>query len=436
MPAQKPLKILIVGNSVAGPALATFLLLSPLNPKPEITILERRSPSSFKTQSGQNIDIRGSGMTIIRKLGLEKAVTDSTTGEIGVQFVDDQNRVWAQNGAGPNSGTSDVEIMRGRLAEILFERCKSVGEEMERGGEGKAVEFLFGETVDELEQEGEEVVVKLKRSGERRQFDLVVGADGLQSSTRKLVWGEKGDEERVKRLGMYGAFFSMPKGGNDTIWRRWFHAPGRRGIMLRPDVQRNRTTVFMYVINEQDQRLKEIAKKGHEEMDAQKELMAEYFSDVGWESERIIREMKATKDFYYDMVAQVKMEKWTKGRVVLVGDAGYCPSPISGMGTTLALNGAYHLAGAISRNPNDCPAALAAYEEQMRDLVDRAQKLPPGAPNIINPETAWGIFAMRAIIGFISWTRIVSFLSYFTSWEQKYVPVEEYGFRELSESPV
>lgn len=92
--------------------------------------------------------------------------------------------------------------------------------------------------------------------------------------------------------------------------------------MLRPDEQRDRTTAFMTVINEKDERLPQVALKGHENVQAQKELLAEYFKDAGWECERVIREMMATDDFYYDMVAQVKMDKWNKGRVVLLGDAG------------------------------------------------------------------------------------------------------------------
>ena len=92
--------------------------------------------------------------------------------------------------------------------------------------------------------------------------------------------------------------------------------------MLRPDKQRGQTTAFMNVINDKDERLAQVALKGHENVQEQKDLMEEYFKDAGWECERVIREMQATDDFYYDMVAQVKMDKWSKGRVVLLGDAG------------------------------------------------------------------------------------------------------------------
>ena len=322
--AMAPLSILIVGCGVAGPTLASFLLLSPQSPreKPHITILER---ASSQRAQGQNVDIRGAGVTIMRKLGLETVIRSSTTGEEGVQFVDADNRVCAAFAADKTgkvqTGTSDIEIIRGRLSEICRQRNESVSDEISREG-GEGVEYIFGDFLDEIEQDGEKVNVRFAKSGEERSFDLVVGADGLQSRTRKMVFGEEGEENRVKRLGTYGAFFSMPKGPTDTEWRRWFHASGRRSIMVRPDEQRDKTTVFMYVINEKDEKLRNVAAEGNKGIEAQKELLREYFKDAGWESGRIIREMEATEDFYYDMVAQIKMDKWSKGRVVLLGDAG------------------------------------------------------------------------------------------------------------------
>lgn len=324
-----PLRILIIGCSIAGPTLASFLLLSdlPASEKPHVTILER---STSLRKQGQNIDVRGAGITIIRKLGLESEIRAYTTGEEGVQLVDHENRIWAAFPADRSGRTStptaDIEILRGRLAEICYRRSKSVSEEVRQNG-GRGIEYIFGDYVHELEQDGTQVHVHLAQRGQRRTFDLVVGADGLQSGTRSLVWGADGEMDRVKRLGMYGAFFSIPKGPTDSTWRRWYHAAGRRGIMLRPDERKDRTTVFMYVINEKDDRLMQVATKAKSGTEPQKALMKEHFSDAGWESPRIIREMMATDDFYYDLVGQVKMDKWSKGRVVLLGDAGSALSP-------------------------------------------------------------------------------------------------------------
>lgn len=319
-----PLDILIVGCSIAGPTLATFLLLStlPAQEKPHITILER---SPVMRKDDQNIDVRGSGVTIIHKLGLGAAVRASTTGEEGVQFVDENDTVWAQLAADRTgryqTPTSDIEILRGRLAELLWKRSEAVSGDV-RGEGGKGIEYVFGDYLDEIEQDGEKVNVHFAKGGQRRSYDLVVGADGLQSETRRMVWGLDGEGDRVRRLGMYGAFFSMPRGKTDSQWRRWFNASGRRGIMVRPDGQRDRTTVHMYVINDHDERLPAVAAKGRKGLQAQKDIVSEYFCDVGWESEMIFREMMETRDFYYDLVGQVKMDEWSKGRVVLLGDAG------------------------------------------------------------------------------------------------------------------
>ena len=320
-----PLRILITGCSIAGPTLATFLLLpadTPASHLPHITILERAP--TLRT-AGQNIDIRGAGITLIRHLGLERIIRAHTTGEEGVQIVDAANRVWAAFAA-DRSGklstpTADIEITRGRLAEICYGASRQVSEAVERDS-GRAVEYVFGDYVDDLRQEGDQVRVRFAVSGSWRTFDVVVGADGLQSGMRRLVWGASGEERRVKRLGMYGAFFSMPRASTDTAWRRWFHAPGRRGVMLRPDEAKDRTTVFMYVVNEGDERLVRAAGREGGGVEAQKRLMEEYFCDAGWECPRIVKEMMATKDFYYDLVGQVKMDRWSKGRVVLLGDAG------------------------------------------------------------------------------------------------------------------
>ncbi|KAI1614666.1 oxidoreductase [Exophiala viscosa] len=429
-----PLSILIVGCGIGGPTLASFLLLSSHDSqqRPRITILERSTTHA----RGQNIDVRGAGVTVIRKLRLENAIRSATTGEEGTKFVDADNRVWAAIPADKSgrvqTGTSDIEILRGRLADLLYRRSKDVSQELEdEGGEG--IEYIFGDSLEGLEQDSEKVHVRFAKNGERRTFDLVVGADGLQSPTRRLGFGQNGDHERVKQLGMYGGFFSMPKGSTDSDWRRWFHAPGRRGIMVRPSEVNGMSTVFMSIINEKDKRFAEVAVGGHQGVDSQKALLREYFWDAGWESRRIIKEMEAADDFYYAMVAQVKMDKWSNGRVVLLGDAGYCASPISGMGTTLAMVGAYNLAGALTRFPSDHTAAFAEYEEKMRPVVERAQKLAPGAPYVLAPETAWGIWVLHAFCLMINYSRIGLLLAMIWGPPANAVPVEDYGFKQLAE---
>ena len=429
-----PQEILIIGAGIAGPPLATFLLLQPLpvTSLPHITILER-SPNPHTTY-GQNVDIRGAGATVMRKLGLESAVRAYSTGEEGAQFVDERNRVWFAGAADKTgevqTGTSDKEILRGDLARVLGERLRDVSGEVEAKG-GRGVEWVFGERLESLEQDDDAVTVRFAKSGEKRRFDIVVGADGLMSSTRTLAFGE---ESCIKNLGMYTGFFSLPSASSDSAWRRWFHAPGRKSIMIRPSGHPGRTTAFMAVLSSTDSRLMDAAKAGRKGVEEQRSLLASYFANCGWECPRLIREMHAAEDFYYSPVAQVKLEKFSKGRVVLLGDAAYCASPISGMGTTLALVGAYTLAGALAQYPRDHGRAFEQYETMMRPVVAKAQKLAPGMPWLIHPETAWGVWFMHALVWMLfEVCGLYLLAARFKGPPANEVPVDDYGFRELED---
>lgn len=256
------------------------------------------------------------GIEILGKLGVEDRVRAATTGEEGVRIVDERNRVWAEMAADKTgrvqTGTSDVEILRGRLTEILRGRAEELSEQV-KGHGGGGIEFVDREWLESLEQDGDRVRVVFANGGEKRSYDLAIGADGLQSLTRKMVWGTEGEEDRLNRIGAYGGFFSMPKGETDSLWRRWYHAPGKKGMMVRPSDRPDRSTVFMIVVNNNDTRFREVAKVGSRSVAGQKALLSEYFKDAGWESERIVLEMNAADDFYYDVIAQVKMDSWSRG---------------------------------------------------------------------------------------------------------------------------
>lgn len=411
----KALGLLIVGAGIGGSALASFLLLSQKNggspTNVRITVLER---SSSIRGHGQNIDIRGPGKELLARLGIDDEVRAATTGEEGVRFVDSAGKAWASFAVDKTgeveTGTGEIEILRGRLAEILFNRCIELSEQVKSLG-GYGVEFIFGDYLDSIEQTGEsaeklastdgsEVRVHLAKRNQWRTFDLVVGADGLQSRTRALAWGvehnstedlpenaaEPGHESRagaetlrhrtpfksgtqnfnavhdniknqitedafqygsqkdfdpyLRPLDVYTAFFSIPSSifsDSETAassaekeytdgWRRWYHAPGRKSVMLRPSDDSTRLTVLMNVLDmeRRDPRLRSVAITRADRTEAvrkQKQLMGEYFKDAGWECATLVDGMNAADDFYYDLVAQVKMDKWSNGRVCLLGDA-------------------------------------------------------------------------------------------------------------------
>ncbi|KAI5241271.1 putative oxidoreductase [Aureobasidium subglaciale] len=421
--ASRPLQsILIVGCGIAGPVLASLLLCSTRSgPLPTITIVER-NPTALG--SGQNIDLRGIGKHIIRLLGLEDEVKASTTGEEGVKVVDAKNRVWAQFAADKTgeveTGTSDVEILRGRLAEILLNQCRRKSKEVQDNG-GQGVEFIFGDSIEALDQDqtDNKVHVHFAERG-RRTFDIVVGADGLHSKTRRLAFGHQQDD-CIKSLHMRGAFLSTAKLPGDGEWRSWFHAPGGVSVMLRPSGTKERSTVLILMADVSNVLDKE------RDVAAQKEAVLKKLSGISWQEERLKKAVTEADDFYIDITAQTKLDSWSKGRVVLLGDAGYCASPFSGMGTTLALAGAYHLAGSLIENEHE--AAFKRYEENMRPLVDKAQKLPPGMPHLIHPQTVWGVWFFRLLAAAMYWSGLIGLMFRFKGPPAQIKEPRRYNFK-------
>jgi 2-polyprenyl-6-methoxyphenol hydroxylase-like FAD-dependent oxidoreductase len=313
--------ILIVGCGIAGPILATLLLSSgqPVTSLPRITILERNTAA---IGSGQNIDIRGIGKQVISELGLTEVIKQATTGEEGVRIVDANNRIWAQYAADKTgkveTGTSDVEILRGRLAEILLGKAKRVSKDVEARG-GPAVEFVFNDSIQSLHQDASKVHVQLAKGG-KRTFDLVVGADGLHSKTRRLAWGQA-QAECLNPMHMYGAFFSTKKQEGDGDWRFWFHASGGVSVMLRPSGTKQKSTVLVLLVDKTGSIAKEMSGSPRD-VAAQKRLVLKKLEGIFWQEHRLKEAVGASNDFYFDITAQVKLDEWSKDRVVLIGDAG------------------------------------------------------------------------------------------------------------------
>jgi 2-polyprenyl-6-methoxyphenol hydroxylase-like FAD-dependent oxidoreductase len=191
-----------------------------------------------------------------------------------------------------------------------------------------------------------------------------------------------GDEARIRPMGLYTAYFTIPREPSDDTWARWYNAPGCRSMLLRPDNLGTIRAGLSFLS----------PPCGYERLgqDEQKDVLRRVFADAGWQVPRALAGLAETKDFYFEAIGQVRMPRWSRGRVALVGDAAYCASPISGMGTSLALVGAYILAGELSRHAGHAEA-FAAYERLMRPYVARAQNIPSIAPRLASPKTRAGI---------------------------------------------
>ncbi|WP_332369590.1 FAD-dependent monooxygenase [Spirosoma telluris] len=327
---------------------------------------------------GQNIDVKGAAQKIAQRMGIEDDIRAANTGELGVRFVDENDITKANLPKGESDiGTSELEILRGDLAKILYDHTK------------KDVEYIFGDQIISLKEHDISVSV-IFQHGAERSFDLVIAADGIRSKTRTLIFG---DEPFVRSVGLYIAYLTVPRAATDSAWARWYNAPGSRVIFIRPDNEGTTRVSFSFLS----------PPKGYERLpvDEQKVILKKTFADVGWEAPRILAELDNTKDMYFDAISQVIAPRWSIGRCAMVGDAAFCPSPLSGMGASLSIVGAYILAGELSRNP-DHQQAFAAYESLMRPFVNQVQKLPPGVPWIAHPKTKLGISLLNTFLTLIS----------------------------------
>jgi 2-polyprenyl-6-methoxyphenol hydroxylase-like FAD-dependent oxidoreductase len=303
--SAQPLKILIAGGGIAGPCVAFWLTKTKLNVN--ITIIER-SPTPRVT--GQAVDIRGRAVKIIQRMGLEEAIRAKNTTEIGTVFVDANEKVIAQFDAdGDKSATSEFEILRADLANIFLETTK----------DRSNVDYVYGESIDSLVQDGDGIRVTFTGGKVAEKFDLVVGADGQASKTRSLTFDQSIAADPYNPLGMYVAYFSIPSRPDDTKLWRWYSAPKGRSVMLRPHQDPSTVGAYLSVTmpsrTQKDPAMVEALEKGNDEV---KELLQGYFKDAGWQTSRVLEGMATATDFYAASWDQVRIPKWTNGRVVLV----------------------------------------------------------------------------------------------------------------------
>ena len=396
-------RVLISGASIAGPALAFWLRRAGWEP-----VVVERAPA-LRT-GGQNIDIRGAAREAIRRMGIDGAVAAGTTGEEGTEFIGSSGQVVAAFPAGTSDtggATGEREILRGDLSEIL------VGQTL--AGD-QPVEYRFGDRITGLTEQGEQVLVAFEH-GPDEVFDLVVAADGIGSSTRGLVFG---DEVEIRSLNLQITYGTIPRVASDKPWWRWYNAAGGRSVTLRPDTHGTTRATLT--------RLTDGARAGVQDRSSGELLtrLRADFGDAGWQAERVLQGFEQADDLYSESIGQVFAPAWSRGRVALLGDAAWCAAPVSGMGTSLSLVGAYVLAGELATH-DDVRTGLAAYERVLRPHVAQAQKLPPGTPRLANPRTRAGIAAfqtgLRVAAALPSWVGEKFFAPSVDTFELK-----DYGF--------
>lgn len=262
--------------------------------------------------------------------------------------------------------SADIELLRDDLIELLYDATKL------------SVEYLFYDSIASLDDDGTAMAVTFDR-GDVRKFDLVIGADGLHSNVRGLVFGS--EEQFIERLGTHAAIFTVPNFLQLDYWQTWHYGDSTMAGVY--SARNNTEARAMLGFMDTDLRI------DYRDTEAQFAELERRMAGEGWVRPQLLEYMRDASDFYFDEMSQIKMDRWSKGRVALVGDAGYCCSPLSGQGTSVALLGAYILAGELKAATQDgvvdYELGFANYHKEFNDYVKRNQwlvvdNIPGGAP--------------------------------------------------------
>ena len=364
--------VLISGAGIAGPTLAYWLKLAGF----QATLIEH-SPK-LRT-GGYVIDFWGLGYDIAGRMGLLEEINRAGYHIGEMRVVNDKGE--RVSGFGTNvfrelTGGRYVTIGRSDLSRLLFEKIKD------------DTEVIFGNEVIGLQEEADAVQVTFEH-GSQRRFDLVVGADGLHSTVRRLVFGSQDRFE--KRLGyIVAAFESRGYRPRDENVYVTYCRPCR--MLGRVALSDDRTLFLFVFAKDADDRSEMI------DLTAQKAVLRNAFDDGKWETSRILAELDRAQNLYFDRVSQIKMPSWSRGRVVLLGDAAFCVSLMAGQGAALAMTAAYVLASELRQAGKQHEQAFRNYEKILRPFIDSKQRGAARFASAFAPKTRWGLFLRNQII--------------------------------------
>ncbi|HUE61051.1 MAG TPA: FAD-dependent monooxygenase [Acidimicrobiales bacterium] len=352
-----PFDILINGGGIAGPCLAFWLTRQ----GHAVTITEQAR--QLRT-GGQAVDFRGPSLVVLEKMGLLGQVRASATQMGPLVFVDERGKEVGRLPAELISG--ELEIFWGDLARILHEAVR------------EDVNYRFGVRVTALSDDGERIEATFSDAS-TGTYDLVIGADGLHSGVRGLVFGP--EEQQVTQLGQCFGFFDMENHLRLDHCGMACSLPGRMAGLQATNPDKPARASF-YLTDPQ-------LVFDYRDTENNKRLFAERFAGMGWEVPNLLKGLAEALEVYFDSIAQVHLSSYSRGRVCLIGDAAWCASPRSGMGTSLAVVGAYVLAHELRAACGDHAAAFAKYQQLLVPYVARCQKLAIDVLKLDNPSSAW-----------------------------------------------
>jgi 2-polyprenyl-6-methoxyphenol hydroxylase-like FAD-dependent oxidoreductase len=367
---MKSKTVLISGAGIAGPTLAFWLKRAGFAP----TIIEH---TPVLRAGGYVIDFWGLGYDIAERMGLIPLLDRLGYHMQEVRIVDDNGKRIAGFGTRVFRELTGgfVTLARSDLSLLLFEAIKDT------------IEVSFGDEIVDLREETDSVQVQFQHSRSRR-FDLVVGADGLHSRVRTLVFGP--EERFEKQLGYAAAAFEVHgyRPRDEDVYVIY----GETGRMLGRFALRDDRTLFLFVLTDP------YPAKPMKNLPEQKAMLRQNYGESKWECPRVLGELERTEDLYFDRVSQIRMNRWSRGRIALVGDAAFCVSLMARQGSALAMTAAYVLAGELAKTGGRHDIAFDNYERILRGFIDSKQRGAARFAAAFAPRTRWGLFMRNHII--------------------------------------
>ena len=360
---------LIAGAGIAGPAVAYWL-----NAAGWRTTIVERAPAP--RAGGYVIDVWGLGYDLAARMGLLAEIEAIGYHVKELRVVGDRGQRIASFGTAVFDELTDgrfVTVARSDLSRLLL------------GAAGSATELIFGDEVAGLRDDRDGVVVQLA-GGQCRRVDLLVGADGLHSRVRRLAFAS--DPPAEKPLGYaVAAFEAEAYRPRDPDVYMMHTKPGR---MLGRFTQRGERTLFLFVFAHQGALPSDLCE--------QKALLERVYRGDGWETDKVLEHLRETEELYLDRVSQIIAPAWSKGRVVLLGDAAFCVSLLAGQGSALAIIAAYVLAGELGRADGDIESGIATYERRLRPFIAAKQAAAVRFAGALAPRTRFGLWFRNRVI--------------------------------------
>ena len=386
--------LLISGASVAGPALAWWLSRRGFHP----TVVER---APHLRGGGYAVDFRGAThLTVLTKMGILDAIKASQTDLSSTTIVNEKGRPVAPMPVHVFAG--DVEILRGDLGRILYEATRDT------------TGYIFGDSITSLDEAADGVQVCFEHS-RPRTFSLVIGADGLHSNVRRLAFGE--DDRFVEDLGLCVSIFSMPDSAGLDHAGLVCSVPGRTaGVFSAGDNQAIAQLYFAAPSLSYDYR----------DTAQHKQIVAEAFAGMGWRVPELMAAMHQAPDFYFDTVSQVHLDRWSAGRVALIGDAACAAGP-GGNGTGNAVVAAYVLAGELAAAGGDYRTAFERYQQLLRPYVAKGQKQALGAKDFFAPPTPKKIAQLQRFYKMLPYLPVKGLMKYLTTRTATGIKLPDYS---------